>query len=856
MNKIFLSYSTTDKDYLDIVSKKLGRARIVFDKLNFQLGYDFRDEIIRGLKSSSIFVFFASRKSLDSTWCKYELDFSNQLKLKGSIKSHICFIIDKKVSYSDLPEWMRNCKIVTQLSPNQAARDIESAYYSMIPEYNWKPFIGRNVSDIQNTLVSSIEKRIFLLSGLEGIGRRTFFTKSIKESLGINVGPYFTFDNSKNLEDLYLWCVDEIGDINTKSNFVEELKLFKGLSIGDQISEIYNRLIKIYENNFIPCLVDLGGMLNHNDGDFTNDMKMLLTKYTSDNNASAQLFIVLTRKPQIKDSSLLNSIFHKYVTPLTKSDTLLLLKSLCKNPKTKIDYNDKMLAEINEYMDGYPPACYYIVNQIQNYGIDAVIADKSMLSEFKVKTFSKYISNLKLSESEWSVLQYLATEAHIPLKAISVALEINLETTSKILKDLIDLSLVHPVNDSYSISMPIRNAILKFRGYLSKEDYKKITNSLTVMYWSDDNSPPSLEIVDATLHALASSGSSDIGNYKDLVRESTLIRLAKENYYKREYELAKEYAERAISIGSLNVENLIILFKSYVKMERWEEASSELQKIHATGDKRIYYLTGFMLKQKGDFKTAIDNFNNAILANNTSFSVYRDLAECLYRVDKYTEAAEIIQKSLTKQPDNIYILDIALRIYAEAKKFNKKIIFDDAAANDLLVSLERYDIDGKFIHHRKAMLLSLEEKYADALIQADIACQKRAEAFEAHTIKCDILIEMGRYSDAINELDLIAQQFKKHKKNIQIGLKIKCLTRQKNWQIAETLWKELTDQHLPIYQSMKISILQLKANDPNLSLVERKNANQEIIDLEKYVTNINGIDFLDITEEQEDCYTL
>lgn len=855
MNKIFLSYSTTDKEYLEIVTKKLGRARTIFDKLNFQIGHDFRDEIVRGLKSTSIFAFFASRKSLDSTWCKYEIDLSNQLKLKGMIKSHICFIIDKSVSYADLPEWMQNCKIVTQLSPNQAARDIEAAYYSIIPEYDWKPFIGRNVSDIQSTLVSSIEKRIFLLSGLEGIGRRTLLSKSIKESLGINVGPYFTFDNSKNLEDLYLWCIDEIGDINTKSNFAEELKHFKELPIAVQVSEIYNRLLKICENNFIPCLIDLGGMLNHNDGEFTNEMKMLLDMYSKDSSTSAQLSIILTRKPQIKESSLHNVIFHKYVTPLGKPDTLLLLKSLCKNPKIKITYDDKELSEINDYMDGYPPACYYVVNQIQNYGISSVVADKSMLSEFKTKTFSKYISSLQLAEIEWSVLQYLATEAQIPLKAISIVLEISLENTSKILKKLIDLSLVHPINDSYSISMPIRNAILKYRGYLNKEDYKRITEILTDTYWSDDNAPPSLEIVDATLHALACSGSSNIDKYQALVRESTLIRLAKENYRKIEYELAKDYALRAINMGSKNVENLIILFKAYVKMEKWEDASAELRKIHATGDKRIYYLTGFMLKQKGDFDNAIINYNNAILANDTSFSVYRDLAECLYRIDKYPEAAEIIQKSLSKQPDNIYILDIALRIYAEAKKYKKNIIFDDAAAKDLLTRLERHDNEGKFIHHRNAALLSLEGKYEDALIHANIACQKRAEAFETHTIKCDILIEMGRYPDAMIELELIAQQFKQHKKNIQLGLKIKCLIRQKKWQIAETLWKELTDQHLPIYQSMKISILQLKAHDQDLSLVARNSAKQEIIDLEKYVSIDNEYGVLDLSEEIEEDVT-
>ena len=68
MYKAYLAHSHVDKNYVDIVAKRLSRARVVYDVQDFPPGVDFRDAIRAGLDRSSLFVLFASAESLSSSW--------------------------------------------------------------------------------------------------------------------------------------------------------------------------------------------------------------------------------------------------------------------------------------------------------------------------------------------------------------------------------------------------------------------------------------------------------------------------------------------------------------------------------------------------------------------------------------------------------------------------------------------------------------------------------------------------------------------------------------------------------------------------------------------------------------------
>jgi len=94
MLQAFLSHSSIDKNVVRQVAERLGRSRIVFDEISFEPGQDFRESIKKGLDKSRLFVFFASKSSLKSLWCAFELDEANWLGVHKKLEGHLVFVID------------------------------------------------------------------------------------------------------------------------------------------------------------------------------------------------------------------------------------------------------------------------------------------------------------------------------------------------------------------------------------------------------------------------------------------------------------------------------------------------------------------------------------------------------------------------------------------------------------------------------------------------------------------------------------------------------------------------------------------------------------------------------------------
>src|SRR5262245_58487529 len=90
--KAFLSHSSKDKGLVDTVAKQLGRQFCLYDRLAFSTGEEFKAAIQRCLDQAALFVLFASKDSLISTWVKFEADESWQWKLREQISKSLVYI--------------------------------------------------------------------------------------------------------------------------------------------------------------------------------------------------------------------------------------------------------------------------------------------------------------------------------------------------------------------------------------------------------------------------------------------------------------------------------------------------------------------------------------------------------------------------------------------------------------------------------------------------------------------------------------------------------------------------------------------------------------------------------------------
>ncbi|MGD7036349.1 toll/interleukin-1 receptor domain-containing protein [Methylotuvimicrobium buryatense] len=88
------------------VANQQGRLNCIFDERSFDSGMEFQNSIEEKLALSKAFIFFATRDSLDSHWCNFELNQVFYSKLKGALKRSIVFILNDEVEVGELPSWL------------------------------------------------------------------------------------------------------------------------------------------------------------------------------------------------------------------------------------------------------------------------------------------------------------------------------------------------------------------------------------------------------------------------------------------------------------------------------------------------------------------------------------------------------------------------------------------------------------------------------------------------------------------------------------------------------------------------------------------------------------------------------
>jgi len=467
------------------------------------------------------------------------------------------------------------------------------------------------------------------------------------------------------------------------------------------------------------------------------------------------------------------------------------------------------------------------------YGFDVLMADKSVLTDFQAKRFTGLINKLKLSDKEWFVLRYLSAELIVPLSVVALAADVELADAAIKLRNLIEQSLVVVVNDQYGLSAPIRNAIERVKGNLDTADYKPICERLTAEFWQGEHAAPSIEIVDATLHAAARTGSVDLRPYSDLIRVSTIHRLALECYYRREWQNGLKYIERAVAMDPNSYELLELHFKTLVRLERYSEAKTKLGEIQATGSRNFYYLEGFFHRFQRHHKEAVESFSKAEAGGNRSQALLRDYADCLHRLGRDKEALAKIEIARNREPADIFVLDLYIKICLSTRNVPE--------AEKALLELERYDTEKKFIHHRRATILAEKRSLDSALREAEIAFDSGKGTFEAHCQKIDILIELGRYDQIEAELDSLKRTFGNIRKDVQTGLRCKLFIRQRDWRHAQAAWDSLEDKDAGISNAMLRQILIVKSEDESLPISEREAARDEIALLDPDLRDLGAL---------------
>src|SRR5271166_3192157 len=102
----FISFAADDKLTVDPLTESVPKGLFRIYTHDFRDGTTLITEMERHVRGCSLFLFLASKASLASSWCRYEISLAQVEAITRGIKV-IALTLDTSVQISDLPQWMR-----------------------------------------------------------------------------------------------------------------------------------------------------------------------------------------------------------------------------------------------------------------------------------------------------------------------------------------------------------------------------------------------------------------------------------------------------------------------------------------------------------------------------------------------------------------------------------------------------------------------------------------------------------------------------------------------------------------------------------------------------------------------------
>jgi tetratricopeptide (TPR) repeat protein len=314
------------------------------------------------------------------------------------------------------------------------------------------------------------------------------------------------------------------------------------------------------------------------------------------------------------------------------------------------------------------------MEQVEEYGIEAVLADKAKFIEFRIDQFLKHFSKENISGEEEKILSLLASYSPLPLTVVASTLfSSDMSKASRCMTRLIDLSFVVLENRFYRISDPIEDAAIKAFGLPENKVIKSLTTSIYKLI-----KDPSYEEQRLDLHRILFRVSWLIKD-KKLQQEviflfNDLIKTIKSLYNNAEssksYERVIEVTEVALNeCKSKSDYDIVHTFraKSFIHLQEWEKAKSEIELLKEyTPLRNVYYLEGFLNRKRGKNEEAIASYLESKKCGRNDESLNRELGQCYFYIGDYPKADDCVKKVLQKEQEkkrvNFFTLDLQARI--------------------------------------------------------------------------------------------------------------------------------------------------------------------------------------------------
>lgn len=201
-----------------------------------------------------------------------------------------------------------------------------------------------------------------------------------------------------------------------------------------------------------------------------------------------------------------------------------------------------------------------------------------------------------------------------------------------------------------------------------------------------------------------------LGNYSEAIAaEREALKLDEKNYTANyqlgrflirtgDKTLLKEASERlrkALEVDPRQYDVRFELIAAYRELGDTAAAIRQLELLQdaRTSDARVSYVSALLSIDKGDTKTAVERFQDALKKDETLLGAWQDLGLLYAKMEKWTEAVDVFAELEKRQPDSVqakYFKSLALYNSAkitEAEKVARQALRLDAGSAESLTLL-------------------------------------------------------------------------------------------------------------------------------------------------------------------------
>lgn len=401
MNKAFLSHSSAQKDFVHEVFSLLGKSRCIFDECCFENGKLIMDDIVRGMAQSDLFVLFISEDSLNSEWVQKEIVLADDFKNKHTIDAILPILIDPKINPakdSRIPEWMRAYLMNPVRTANKAKDMIHNALrqleYAKNPYFvaRRKLFVGRykEKEELELAINRFIDPHYssIIMSGLDGIGRRTLLKKFLEEKCILNTTSEpicVQLGARSSIDNLIINFKEILNERILDSDFDDLLKSdldAKTLMLKELIKQMSSQNIYIF-------IIDDGCIVRPTTEVSEWFIEALDIPELKD---CFNVCLISKFRPSLGFSNKYDEFLSMSIGTLSDQETTTLFNGYCKALGL---HSNSHYKDVISLLNGIPTQTYFAVELIERLGIDMALRNQDFITENGERPVISIINEVK-----------------------------------------------------------------------------------------------------------------------------------------------------------------------------------------------------------------------------------------------------------------------------------------------------------------------------------------------------------------------------------------------------------------------------------------------------------------------------